>query len=92
MAMNASPLKERGNTNLILAPFLEGITDEVAEVELYYTHDLEISPCRGDLACWTTTPGRCAIEDDMRWLLSKLREADAWVLASPVYCDGNVRP
>jgi multimeric flavodoxin WrbA len=88
MAMNASPLKKRGNTNLILAPFLKGMEEEGAEVELYHTSDLALSPCRGDFACWTTTPGRCAIEDDMRWLLPKLDAADAWVFASPVYVDG----
>jgi hypothetical protein len=90
VVLNASPLKGRGNTALVLQPFVEGMKEAGASVDLYHTIDLSVSPCRGDLSCWLKTNGRCVIEDDMRWLLPKLGEADLWVLATPVYVDGMV--
>lgn len=88
LAINSSPHKEKGNTALILNPFLEGMQEAGAEVELFYTSDLKIDPCKGDLSCWIRTPGRCIHEDDMTWLLPKVTQADITVWASPVYCDG----
>jgi len=88
VAINSSPNRDKGNTALILNPFLEGIKEEGAEVEIYYTKDLNISPCIGDHTCQIKTPGECILEDDMKWLFSKINEADVWVWASPVYCDG----
>ncbi len=87
LAFNASPLMEKGNTAIILRPFLEGL-NEKAEVELFYTCKLHISPCLGDRSCWTKTPGRCVQNDDVRTLLPKVQDADIIVFALPVYVDG----
>lgn len=92
VAINSSPNKDKGNTALILNPFLEGMKEEGAEIEIYYTKDLNISPCIGDHTCQIKTPGKCVLEDDMKWLFSKISEADVWVWASPVYCDGVTGP
>lgn len=92
LAINSSPRKGKGNTALILDPFLEGMKEAGAEVELYYTNDLKINPCQGDLSCWLRTPGKCIHKDDMVWLAPKIGEADILVLASPVYCDGITGP
>lgn len=40
LAINSSPHKDRSTTSLILDPFLEGMREEGADVELYYTSDL----------------------------------------------------
>lgn len=88
LAINSSPKMDKGNTALILTPFLDGIKEAGAEVELLYTKKLEISPCQGEFNCWIKTPGECFQKDDMQMVLPKLCEADIWVFASPIYIDG----
>lgn len=92
VAINGSPHRGKGNTALILGPFLEGLREAGAEVDLFYTRDLNIQPCRGCFHCWTRTPGQCVQDDDMADLLPPLRRADLWVLASPLYFDGLSGP
>ncbi len=88
LAINGSPHGGKGNTALILDPFLEGMRDAGADVELVCTRDLDINPCLGCFGCWIKTPGQCVQQDDMAGLLPWLREADMWVFASPLYFDG----
>ncbi len=76
VAINSSPLMGKGNTALILDPFLEGMREAGAEVELLYTKKLDIKPCQGDFICWTKTPGECHQKDDMEWVRPKMAEAD----------------
>jgi len=92
LAINGSPHRGKGNTALILEPFLDGLRDAGAEVELLHTRDLDINPCLGCFGCWIKTPGKCVQEDDMAGLLPRLREAEIWVLATPVYFDGASGP
>jgi len=92
LAFNASPKMGKGNTALILNPFLEGMREAGAEVELFYTRKLKINPCQGELNCWLKTPGKCFQKDDMQMLLPKLREADIQVFATPVYYVGMPGP
>jgi multimeric flavodoxin WrbA len=83
IAVNSSPNAGRGNTAVILDPFLEGMREAGAEVELLYTKKLKIKPCRGDLNCWLRTPGECSQKDDMEAVLPKLRDSDVMVFATP---------
>ena len=92
LAFNSSPKMGKGNTALILNPFLDGMKEAGAEVELLYVRKLKINPCRGEFNCWTKNPGRCYQKDDMNMLLPKLMEADIRVLATPVYVDGISGP
>ena len=92
VAINSSPNMGEGNTALILDPFLEGMREVGAEVELFYTKKLKINPCQGELNCWLKTPGKCFQKDDMQMLLPKITEADVLVLATPVYVDGVTGP
>ncbi|MFX0125122.1 MAG: flavodoxin family protein [Candidatus Hodarchaeota archaeon] len=88
IAINSSPRKNKGFTANILRPFLEGIRESKADLDLFYTKDLTINFCRSCYQCWTTTPGKCGQKDDMDILLPKFRDADIWIFASPIYCDG----
>jgi NAD(P)H-dependent FMN reductase len=88
LALNGSPRMEEGNTHLILGPFLEGMREEGADVELFFTASLHVEPCRGDLGCIFRTPGRCFQEDEGNRLADLARSADVIVLASPLYVSG----
>ena len=88
LAINSSPKMDKGNTALILNPFLDGMREAGAEVELFYTRKLDIKPCTGEFDCWIKTPGECYQKDDMQMLYPKIREAGIMVFATPVYVDG----
>lgn len=79
---------EKGNTAMILNPFLEGMEEAGAEVDLIYTGKFNIHPCTGEFTCWFKTPGKCYINDDMQLVYPKIEEADIFVFASPLYVDG----
>lgn len=86
VAINGSPRMDKGNTAMILAPFIQGMTDAESDVELFYTRRLKVKPCTcSEMFCWYSEPGECCIKDDMQLLYPKLREADILVLATPVY-------
>ena len=77
---------------MILNPFLEGMKEAGADVDLFYTRKLKIGPCNGDMSCWFVNPGTCGQKDDMQMLLPKFKEADVIVWASPVYYSGVTGP
>ncbi len=88
LAINGSPHMDKGSTALILNPFLDGIRSADGEVETFYTRELDIRPCDGDLGCWLKHPGECTIKDDMQMLYPRFMDADVLVYASPVYDSG----
>src|SRR5512137_2308161 len=92
LAINGSPHMDDGNTAMILNPFLDGMREAGADVELFYTRKLKIGPCNGDMSCWFKNPGKCGQNDDMQMLLPKFKEADVIVWASPVYYAGITGP
>ena len=83
--INGSARMTKGNTALVLTPFIEGMREAGASVELFYAKRLHIQPCTGEFHCWYKKPGECYLEDDMQSLYPKLRNADMLVLATPVY-------
>jgi multimeric flavodoxin WrbA len=92
LAINGSPRMERGNTAVMLEPFLKGAKEAGGEVELLFTSKLDIKPCNGEFSCWTKTPGRCGKKDDMAMVLEKIGECDVLVLATPLYVDSFPGP
>jgi multimeric flavodoxin WrbA len=86
VAINGSPQTEKGDTALVLTPFIQGMMDAGSEVELVYASRLKINPCScGEMRCWYEEPGECCLGDGMQALYPQLREADTLVLATPVY-------
>lgn len=84
--INGSPRMEKGNTAVILAPFLEGIQSTGAQIELVYASRLKPQACScGKLYCWNEKPGECCIHDGMQQVYPRLRESDILVIATPVY-------
>jgi multimeric flavodoxin WrbA len=92
LAINGSPHMGDGNTAMILNPFLDGMKEAGANVDLFYTRKLKIGPCNGDMSCWFKNPGKCSQDDDMQMLLPMFKEADVIVWASPVYYAGITGP
>lgn len=88
LAINGSPRMDAGNTAMILNPFLEGMREASADVEIIYSRRSNVEPCSGDLGCWFEHPGVCAVKDDMQTILPKIRKANVQVWATPVYYAG----
>lgn len=85
LAISCSPRGEKGSTSTVLRAFLDGFGEGGGSFEVLEPYRMNIAPCRGCFACWTRTPGRCAMEDDMTGVLERLRRVDAVVFATPVY-------
>ncbi len=85
IAFNGSTRMERGNTERLMAPFLEGMRGAGADVDVYYTARLDVNDCLGEFHCWTEALGECIQRDQMDELLPRLREADIMVLGIPRY-------
>lgn len=85
LAVNCSPKMEKGNTALILNPFVEGMRDAGAQVKVMYSKRMDIKPCTGEFRCWYGTPGCCYVKDDMADVLAQVRASDYWILGVPVY-------
>lgn len=86
VAINGSPRMEKGNTSLILTPFMQGMVDGGCEVELLYASRLKVKPCScGVMYCWNEMPGVCCFQDDMQRVYPRLKGADTLILATPVY-------
>lgn len=92
LVLNGTPKKKNSNTELILEPFIDGMKEVGAEVEAVKVSELQINHCQGDFYCWYNNPGHCFQQDDMQDLYPKMRSADIWVLASPLYVDGLTGP
>jgi multimeric flavodoxin WrbA len=76
---------DKGNTDKILQPFLEGTRTVGATAETLYIKKLKITPCQGCYSCHWHTPGECKMIDDMQHVLDKMFKADVVVFATPLY-------
>ena len=85
LVINGSARKEKGYTALILEPFMKGMREAGAAVNLLYSEEMNVKPCIGDFSCWYGNPGKCHINDSMQSVYPKLKAADVLVLGIPVY-------
>ncbi len=76
---------DKGNTARILKPFVKGMTDAGADVEILYPKKMKIRPCIGDFQCWYKKVGVCIHTDDMNEALDKMRKSHILVFATPIY-------
>jgi multimeric flavodoxin WrbA len=82
LGIAGSPRKG-GNTNILLARFLEGASSEGAETQILSVCDLTIAGCQHCDACLKN--GNCKIQDDMPRVYLDMEAADGIVLASPLH-------
>jgi multimeric flavodoxin WrbA len=84
LIVNGSPRK-KGNSATLAQQVATGAVAVGAQVETVFLHGMDIAPCNACDACLQTADPACVIDDDMQALYLKLLEADAIVLASPIY-------
>ncbi len=75
-----------GNTELLLEEALQGAETEGAKVARLHLSDFTITPCKECHGC--DAAGNCVILDDMQKIYPKLLEADAIIVASPIFFYG----
>ena len=72
LVLNGSPKGDRSNTLKITKAFLKGMQKEKqASMEIIDISKANIEHCKGCFGCWTQTPGRCVIKDDMSEFFDK---------------------
>jgi len=75
--------RQGGNSDLLLEKALEGAKSAGAEVSSLRAGDLDIGGCEECGGCDET--GECIVDDDMQKVYPQLDEADAIILATPIF-------
>jgi multimeric flavodoxin WrbA len=84
LILKGSP-RPTGNSSVLADQVEAGAKSANAHVESFDLFKMNINPCDGCDNCQGKNNQGCVINDDMQLLYARLREADAIVLASPVY-------
>jgi multimeric flavodoxin WrbA len=85
VAILGSPRKE-GNSELMLNEAIRAVEEEGHSVTLFRPSDMDISPCTNCGGCDET--GECIIEDQMNEVYSAIRQADRFIISSPIFFFG----
>lgn len=83
VAINGSPHEGFGNTSQMLAMLGQHLSREGLELEEIFLSQHQIGFCTGCATCLET--GACWVRDDYNSVARTVLEADAVILASPVY-------
>jgi len=83
LVLSGSPRKG-GNSELLCDQFLRGAIEAGNQAEKIYVCDKKIGYCTACNAC-QGNGGKCVQKDDMAEILDKMINADALVMATPVY-------
>jgi len=84
MAFVGSPRKG-GNTDILIDKVIEGVKSKTeVEVEKIYLYEANIKYCTG-CGLHTVLKGskECPLDDDMKGILKRMEQADAFILGSP---------
>jgi multimeric flavodoxin WrbA len=87
IALNGS-LRKKWNTATLLQRALEGAASQGAKTELIHLYDLNYKGCISCFACKTlggNSYGKCAVQDDLAPIFSRIEQADAILMGSPIY-------
>jgi len=86
LVLNGSPKHENSNTLCLTNAFLDGMAEKMTlETEILPIYKMNIRPCMGCFCCWSKTPGKCCINDDMAWVIDKMLAADVIIWSFPLY-------
>ena len=86
LAINGSP-RPNGNTNQLIEMVFEAIKAEndKIETELIQLAGKTINPCRACFKCMANKNNKCVQDDDLNEVFTKMIEADAIIIGTPVY-------
>jgi multimeric flavodoxin WrbA len=85
IGINASPRKS-WNTSLMVEEAMKGAASKGAETELVNLYDLAFKGCISCFGCkLAPNIGHCIVNDELKPVLDKIREADGLVLGTPNY-------
>ena len=84
LGISGSP-RRGGNTDLVLDKALKGATSSGADTEKIVLEDLDISPCAIEEYEKVNDEGFSVVDDDIHIIFRNIQEADAVILASPVF-------
>lgn len=82
--LNSSP-RRNGNSSTLAEELARGVREnggEAVKIDLAF---IDLKPCRGCYACQMAKGNPCVQKDDMQQVYDVLPEADAVVLATPLY-------
>lgn len=87
LIINGSPRGEKSNSYQLTGAFLRGVRQRAGEVQIREREvcKLDIRPCLGCFSCWSGTPGKCCMEDDMEQVIQDLLWADITIWSFPLY-------
>lgn len=89
VALNGGPRRGKiSKSTMLLDAFIAGCKEAGANVELINLREKDIKQCTGCYSCWIKTQGECALKDDMREILSTLKQADLEIWSTPLYFFG----
>lgn len=84
IAILGSP-RRNGNSATLAENVILGAKSMGAMVDTFFLHGMKIKPCDACNICHEDINAECVINDDMQKLYPKLRQADALIIASPIY-------
>lgn len=82
--LNGSP-RSNGNTKALVDACVAGALSAGHRVKVLDVARMDIAGCRGCEYCHTRGDGTCVQNDDMHEVIAALKDAEALVLASPIY-------
>lgn len=86
LVLNGSPKGDKSNTYRLTSAFLDGLRQtQPVKAETIEVGKLHLLPCRGCFACWSKTPGKCVLQDDMAGVIGKILAADVLIWSFPLY-------
>ncbi|MDD4137416.1 MAG: flavodoxin family protein, partial [Methanoregula sp.] len=85
IAIHGSPRTIQSTTRILANFVLAGAAEAGAVTEMIDLCDLRITPCSACEGC--SFNGICVFDDDVPALLTRMKEADGIIFASPVYID-----
>ena len=85
LAIHGSPRTIRSTTRILADFVLQGAADAGAETEMIDLCDFRVTPCTACEGC--SFNGICVYDDDVPALVTRMKDADGIIFASPVYID-----